>query len=458
MQRARFSCPHEPILERQRRDEDSDDPDRDREAEAERERSSVPAGDDQAPDALDQVRDRVHTRDEAEPVDIDQVPRRVHRGQEEEDEEEREQALDRLARPRAQRQEEAEGAEADRDDGREQEQHEDPQEAGREVDADDEADKDVEAGLDEAEDDRAGEQPRDQGDAAHRRQREPVQEARLDVPSKIRAGVHGREERALDERDGEREGDERVGREAGEAGRRLEPAGVHEQEQHREDEREDDGRRLAARPDDRASRDRADLREKAGSGAGHAAGSAASGSWSPAPSSERPVLARKTSSSDGAWISRWARVSPAASTARTTAGRPARPSRRRTTTSPVPPSRDSPCGASAETSWARSSWSTGVAWTLGSPISAFKAFGVPSATMCPWSMIPTRSARTSASSRYCVVRNTVTPSSRASLATSSQRAVRLWMSSPVVGSSRKRIRGRCTSARARSSRRFIPPE
>ena len=54
-------------------------------------------------------------------------------------------------------------------------------------------------------------------------------------------------------------------------------------------------------------------------------------------------------------------------------------------------------------------------------------------------MIPTRSARTSASSRYWVVRNTVTPSSRASRATSSQRAVRLCGSRPVVGSSRKRI-------------------
>ena len=67
--------------------------------------------------------------------------------------------------------------------------------------------------------------------------------------------------------------------------------------------------------------------------------------------------------------------------------------------------------------------------------------GVPSATIVPWSMIPTRSASTSASSRYCVVRKTVTPSSWASRATSSQRAVRLCGSSPVVGSSRKRIRG-----------------
>ena len=39
-----------------------------------------------------------------------------------------------------------------------------------------------------------------------------------------------------------------------------------------------------------------------------------------------------------------------------------------------------------------------------------------------------------------------------------QSAARLCGSSPVVGSSRKRIRGRCTSASARSSRRFMPPE
>ena len=101
---------------------------------------------------------------------------------------------------------------------------------------------------------------------------------------------------------------------------------------------------------------------------------------------------------------------------------------------------------------------TGSRATLGRPISALSAVGVPSATIRPWSMIPTRSASTSASSRYCVVRNTVTPSSRASRATSSHSAVRLCGSRPVVGSSRKRIRGRWTSASARSSRRFMPPE
>ena len=42
--------------------------------------------------------------------------------------------------------------------------------------------------------------------------------------------------------------------------------------------------------------------------------------------------------------------------------------------------------------------------------------------------------------------------------TSSHSALRLCGSRPVVGSSRNRMRGRCTSASARSSRRFMPPE
>ena len=62
----------------------------------------------------------------------------------------------------------------------------------------------------------------------------------------------------------------------------------------------------------------------------------------------------------------------------------------------------------------------GIACTLGRPISALSSAGVPSATILPWSMIPTRSASTSASSRYCVVRNTVTPASRRMSATSFQ--------------------------------------
>ena len=106
----------------------------------------------------------------------------------------------------------------------------------------------------------------------------------------------------------------------------------------------------------------------------------------------------------------------------------------------------------------RSDSSAGAASTVGRPISALSESGVPSATILPVSMIPTRSASASASSRYWVVRKTVTPFEEASRWTSSQSAVRLCTSRPVVGSSRKRIRGSWTSASARSSRRFMPPE
>ena len=93
----------------------------------------------------------------------------------------------------------------------------------------------------------------------------------------------------------------------------------------------------------------------------------------------------------------------------------------------------------------------------GRPISALSDPGVPSATILPLSMIPTRSASLSASSRYWVVRKTVVPSSL-SFSTSSQIDLRLTGSRPVVGSSRKRTRGSWTSAEARSRRRRIPPE
>ena len=93
----------------------------------------------------------------------------------------------------------------------------------------------------------------------------------------------------------------------------------------------------------------------------------------------------------------------------------------------------------------------------GLPISALSDSGVPSATILPLSMIPTLSASWSASSRYWVVRKTVVPSSL-SARTSSQIVLRLTGSRPVVGSSRKSTRGSWTSAAARSSRRFMPPE
>ena len=71
------------------------------------------------------------------------------------------------------------------------------------------------------------------------------------------------------------------------------------------------------------------------------------------------------------------------------------------------------------------------------PIWAFSAPGVPSAAILPSSMIPTRSASWSASSRYWVVRKTVVPSSFSSPHLLPDRD-RLTGSRPVVGSSRKR--------------------
>ena len=128
--------------------------------------------------------------------------------------------------------------------------------------------------------------------------------------------------------------------------------------------------------------------------------------------------------------------------------------------------RDAPLAAlTSSPNWPRTSLtaaqsppSTGTTSSVGRPISSLRFAGVSAATISPWSMIPTRSASTSASSRYWVVRNTVVASSFTRRATSSQSAVRLWGSSPVVGSSRKSTLGRWTRARARSSRRFIPPE
>ena len=72
-------------------------------------------------------------------------------------------------------------------------------------------------------------------------------------------------------------------------------------------------------------------------------------------------------------------------------------------------------------------------------------------------MIAIRSQSWSASSRYCVVRKTVVPWPLIRRS-SSQTVSRLAGSSPVVGSSRNSTSGSWTSAAARSSRRFIPPE
>src|SRR4029079_18982265 len=375
---------------------------------------------------------------------------------EQEDEEDREHALHRLARAGAQRKECAQRPEAEPDQEREDEDDGDPPGAGREVHAEDEPRDDPNCGLNRGHRHHAAELAGQERDAAHGRQREPVEETSLDVPREIRAGVHGREERALHERNRECECQVRVGWEPGQVRGRLEAARVDREQEQREDEREDDVRGLARGAHDRPPRKLTDLLDEALAHAGSSASSGSSSS-SPAPSRERPVLARKTSSSDGWWSWRFSTLRLSASRARTISARSASLVRRRTAT-PLTATQGSPKRARIAAARSFSSESVGTTSTVGRPTSAFSCAGVPSATIRPWSMIPTRLASTSASSRYWVVRKTVTPSSVARRRTSSQSALRLCTSRPVVGSSRKRICGEWTSASARSSRRFIQPE
>ena len=63
---------------------------------------------------------------------------------------------------------------------------------------------------------------RDQRRAGHRRERQPVEEAGLDVARQVAAAVDGREEAALEERHRQREGEVGVGGEAGDVGGRAE--------------------------------------------------------------------------------------------------------------------------------------------------------------------------------------------------------------------------------------------
>lgn len=83
--------------------------------------------------------------------------------------------------------------------------------------------------------------------------------------------------------------------------------------------------------------------------------------------------------------------------------------------------------------------------------------GVPEAAMRPRCRMASRSARFSASSRWCVVRRTVVPASRRAR-TRSQVSRRPSASRPVVGSSRNRTSGSPSTASARSRRRRSPPD
>jgi hypothetical protein len=90
-------------------------------------------------------------------------------------------------------------------------------------------------------------------------------------------------------------------------------------------------------------------------------------------------------------------------------------------------------------------------------VAAFNSRLVPSAILRPWFTTAMRRASWSASSRYCVVRRTVTPEA-ASRRISRQTFCRAVGSSPVVGSSRNSTPGVTTSEAAMSSRRRMPPE
>ena len=197
--------------------------------------------------------------------------------------------------------------------------------------------------------------------------------------------------------------------EAGQVRRRFQAVRVHGHQHQREEQRRDPHAGLAGRAHDRAPRDQRDLlRDDVHSS-------------SSAPSSVRPVFARKTSSSVG-----WCRlicagaqvlgVERADHLGQRAVAVELHRVRARTRRRLAAEAREQPA---QPLELVRLSGTTS---TVGLPISAFSCAGVPSATIRPWSMIPTRSARTSASSRYCVVRNTVTPSSRASRPTSSQSA------------------------------------
>ena len=115
------------------------------------------------------------------------------------------------------------------------EQDGDPGRPGLEANSGRQPDDDVEEHLHDPEHDDPCELPGEQRPVAKRGQREAVDEPRLHVARDFGARVHRREERALDERNREREREERVGREAGKLGRRAQPAGVHEHERDRED-------------------------------------------------------------------------------------------------------------------------------------------------------------------------------------------------------------------------------
>ena len=170
-----------------------------------------------------------------------------------------------------------------------------------------------------------------------------------------------------------------------------------------------------------------------------------------------PPVREKTSSSDGGRTSTSSTSAPAASSARTTpVARPAGWSTAASTGGrrrwPGPAPHKGPDGADAFRMGV-----TPVSPAVRAPARLLELGGVPSAMTLPWSTTTIRSASSSASSRYCVVSRTVTPSPISSRMACHTRW-RLVGSSPVVGSSKNKTGGRVISEAARSRRRRIPPE
>ena len=142
------------------------------------------------------------------------------------------------------------------------------------------------ARLDQAEHHDTGELADEQRAPAQRSEREPAEEPGLHVVRDVRAGAHRAEQPALDERHGKGEGQVGVGREAAQVGRRLEPAGVDGEQQHREHQRRDHHRGLAQGAHHRPARKRADLDQDLAVHAAAGSGAGSGSSSSAAPSSE----------------------------------------------------------------------------------------------------------------------------------------------------------------------------
>ena len=180
----------------------------------------------------------------------------------------------------------------------------------------------------------------------------------------------------LDERDGDREGDVGVRGEARQPCRRLQPAGVHREQHQREEDDREQLERLAQGLSHRAPGEHADLgREQARRCMRSRRGAATARaplpprrSSSPAPSSERPVLARNTSSSVGECSRRSAIARPSASSVRTISARSLTPSGSRTATPLGDAAASSPKRYSTPASRSRSPGSCGITSTLGRPI------------------------------------------------------------------------------------------